>query len=406
MHILAERNRSEFLATPQLVRMDYALGANGFEPTLLVKASTLLLKYIVLGARLEFHLGRLDDRLLYAVTVYDDVLKPATLWSVVENEEEVQALKGLVAGGVCPVFLFNELALNVSYVTVRGDFSQGLQAWISGVVLGNLNYSQVAKKVDDLLERIINGVALIDEIQSVNLKTIDVWHSVSNHLISSHGADSPIDVHCPDEGGQQEQLAVWLTDNLQPRGVHRSPQIPKGNGRRELTDILINNEDGAVLIESKSISVFSREMLPDRTKLTKDVSQHIEKAIRQLRGSMRQIKAGAPVTTCSGSPIDIERIKPIHAIVLIPEFSLIDNHERYGSEFIAGFMKATGGFIHLLDIAELLRVVQAAEILSADSASVTPLMAFDYYLMERAERAIEAGTLCIQVLLRMQQSFV
>lgn len=405
MHILAAHNRSEFLATPQLVRMDYAVGANGFEPTLLLKGSTLLLKYIALGARLEFHLGRLDGRLLYAVTVYDDVLKPATLWSIVENEEEVKALKGLVSGEVCPIFLFNELALNVSCATVRCDFPVDLSGWLSGAVRGSFDYSEVTKRVDDLIDRIINGVALMDEVQSVSLKLVEGWRSVPNHFITSHGSDCPIDLYSPDEGEQQEQLAVWLTDNLHARGVHHSPQIPKGNGHRELTDILISNEDGAVLIESKSISIFSREILPDRTKLTKDVTKHLDKAIRQLRGSIRELKGGSSVTTCSGFPIDVERIKPMHAIVLIPEFSLIDNQERYGPEFIAGFMKSTGGFIHVLDVAELLRVVQAAEMLSARSANITILMAFDYYLMERFKRALEAGTLCIQVLLKMQQSF-
>lgn len=75
----------------------------------------------------------------------------------------------------------------------------------------------------------------------------------------------------------------------------------------------------------------------------------------------------------------------MHAIVLIPEFSLIENQAQYGRTFIADFMEATGGFIHLPDVPELLRVVQAAEILSRRDSKVTPLMAFDYYLLERVE---------------------
>lgn len=122
MHILAAHYRSEFLATPQLVRIDYAKGANGFEPTLLVKGSTLLLKYMVLGARLQFHLGRVNDRLFYAITAYDDASKPAMLWSVVEKEAEINALKGLALGESCPIFLFNELAINVAWSTARGNF--------------------------------------------------------------------------------------------------------------------------------------------------------------------------------------------------------------------------------------------------------------------------------------------
>lgn len=403
MHILASHYRSEFLATPQLVRIDYAKGSKGFEPTLLVKGSTLLLKYLVLGARLQFQLGRVNDRLLYALVAYDDPSKPAMLWSVVEYEAEVKALQGLVSGEPSPIFLFNELALNVAWTTAKVSFSAEAKSWITEAKLGKVDHSSIAELADELLERAFKGTTSHDELLSADIAPIEEWHPVFNHFITSHGADSPIDLFSRDEGGQQEQLAVWLTDSLHPRGVHQGAQIPKGNGTRELTDILLSHEYGALLIESKALTVFNRETLPNRTKLAKDVSQHVEKAVRQLRGGIRRLKEGVPVTTRAGSSIDVERSKPAHAIVLIPEFALVENQGQYGPAFIADFMEATGGFIHLLDLAELLRVVQAAEMISRGSGKVTPLMAFDYYLMERAERTRDAGTLCIQVLLRMQK---
>lgn len=401
MHILASHYRSEFLATPQLIRIDYAKGANGFEPTLLVKGSTLLLKYIVLGARLQLFLGRLNDRLLYALIAYDDPSKPVMLWSIVESEAEVKALQALILGEPSPMFLFNELALNVAWCTAKLSFPLEAKNWISDPRLGNVDYSAIAKQANDLLERAFKGITTPDQLLSADIAPIDEWLPVFNHFITSHGANSPIDLFSRDEGGQQEQLAVWLTDNLLPRGVYQSAQIPKGNGTRELTDILLSYEYGAILIESKALTVFNRETLPDRTKLAEGVSQHVEKAVRQLRGGIRRLKEGVPVTTREGSAIDVERSKPAHAIVLIPEFDLIEDKDHYGPVFIADFMQITGGFIHLLDIAELLRIVQAAEIISKGTER-TPLMAFDYYLMERAGRTREAGTLCIQVLLRIQ----
>lgn len=403
MHVLAAHYRSEFLATPQLVRVDYAKGANGFEPTLLVKGSTLLLKYMVMSSRLQFHLGRVNERLLYAFTVYDDVSKPAMLWSIVESEAEIKALKGVVSGEPCPVFLFNELALNVAWSKVRCDFPKKLPNWICGATSEKVDYTEISEQVDDLLERVFDGTTSIDESLSGYIVLDDAWNPVRNHFLTSHGADSPIDLFSQDEGEQQERLAVWMTDSLHPRCVHHRPQIPKGNGQRELTDIILSHEDGAFLIESKALTVFNREKLPGRAKLAKDMSQHVEKAVRQLRGGISSLKRGVPVVTCAGAPIDVERSKPAHAIVLIPEFDLIENQDDYGPAFIADFMGATGGFIHLLDLAELLRVVHAAKILSNGSTIVTPLMAFDYYLMERAERTSDAGTLCIEVLLQRQK---
>lgn len=403
MHLLASHYQSEFLATPKLIRIDYAKGKNSFEPTLLVKGSTLLLKYMVLGVRLRFHLARVNGRLLYAFTAYDDPSKPAMLWSVVETEAEVTALQGLVSDEPSPIFLFNELALNVAWSTVKASFPSEVNGWISNAILGKVDYTAITEAADDLLGKAFKGTTTPDELLSAEIVRIEEWHAVFNHFITSHGSDSPVDLFNRDEGGQQEQLAVWLTDGLHPRGVHHSPQIPKGNGTRELTDILISYEYGALLIESKALTVFNRDTLPDRTKLAKDVSQHVEKAVRQLRGSIRRLKDGAPVTTREGSSIDVERSKPAHAIILIPEFDLIENQGNYGLAFIADFMEVTGGFIHLLDLAELLRVVQAAEMISRGSEKVTPLMALDYYLIERAKRTRDAGTLCIQVLLRMQE---
>ena len=100
-HPLAAYNRSEFLATPQLIRFDYVKGQDEFEPTLLIKGSTLLLKYIAQGVRMQLAFARLDDRLLYALKVYDDEEKAGILWSIVERDEEKAAISalGIVKGG-------------------------------------------------------------------------------------------------------------------------------------------------------------------------------------------------------------------------------------------------------------------------------------------------------------------
>jgi hypothetical protein len=226
MHLLSTHYRSEFLATPQLVRIDYVRGSNGFEPTLLVKGNTLLLKYIVLGARLQFHVARIENRLLYAFTAFDDDSKPATLWSILESEAEADALGRLISGQSCPVFLFNELALNVSWSTLRMvALPQGAQRWISAAVQESADYSALAARADELLEQAYRGTASPAQLVSAEVECLEQWHPLRNYFITSHGTDSPIDLFSTDEGGQQEQLAVWLTDSLQPRGVHHSPQI-------------------------------------------------------------------------------------------------------------------------------------------------------------------------------------
>lgn len=402
MHILSSHYRSEFLAVPQLIRFEYVHGGDGFEPTLLIKSNTVLLKYIVLGARMQLAFTMCERRLLYALKVCDDGDDGGILWSVVEREEELNGIRGLARGEPLVAFLFNELAVNVAwnYLATAGTLDR-LPMWADCAALGQVDHLAINARSSPLLDRFHGHVEDDDDWLVLVVGGEADWKAVHSRFITAGASSSLIDLFDGDEGNQQEQLAVWLTDNIQPLGVHHRPQIPKGNGTRELTDILLSHDFGAVLIESKTLSVLARERLPDRAKLKHDVSAHIGKAFAQLRGAIRALKSGVPVTSFKGNTLAVERERPAHAIVLIPDLDLVDDRAAYGIEFIQDFMGATGGFAHLLDISELLRIVQAAEMIAAQGKTTTPMMAFDYYLMERAKKAVDARTLCIEVLLQI-----
>lgn len=53
MHILLSENRSELLASPQLVKLELSQRGHVMEPTLLIKAGTLLLKYNLASSTLR-----------------------------------------------------------------------------------------------------------------------------------------------------------------------------------------------------------------------------------------------------------------------------------------------------------------------------------------------------------------
>ncbi|MBA4802282.1 MAG: hypothetical protein H2040_10500 [Euryhalocaulis sp.] len=399
--MLSSHNRSEFLAVPELIRFEHARGQDEFEPTLLIKGSTILLKYIVLGARMQLAFTMCENRLLCALKVYDDGDEGGILWSVVEREEELNGIRGLARGGPLVAFLFNEIAVNVGWNDLPVPENLGrLPVWADSAALGQVDYTALEATALPLIDCLNHHVENDDVWLVIEIGGRSDWKALRNNFITAGASSSLIDLFDRDEGNYQEQLAVWLTDNLMPSGVHHSPQIPKGNGTRELTDILLSHEFGAVLIESKTLSVLTRARLPDRVKLKRDVSAHIGKGFGQLRGAIRALKSDVSVTNVKGNSLPVERELPAHAIVLIPDLKLVDDHEAYGIEFIQEFMRATGGFAHLLDISELLRSVQAAEMIAARGTRTTPMMAFDYYLMERAKKAAEAGTLCIEVLLR------
>jgi len=384
--MLSSHNRSEFLACPQLIRLDYASGRNSFEPTLLIKGSTVLLKYIVLGARMQLGFAFCEGHLLYALKVFDDGDQGGIFWSIVERDEELNGIRGLVRYEPFVAFLFNELAVNVAWnnLPATGELDR-LAVWADSAGLGRVDHGAMRAKVAPMIDRLQQSEASNDEWLVLEIGGNSEWKAVHNHFFTAAASSSLVNLFDNDEGNQQEQLGVWLIDNVQPSGCHHSPQIPKGKGTRELTDILLSYEFGAVLIESKTLAVLTRERLPDRAKLKSDVTGHINKAFNQLRGAMRKLKADVPVTNLQGESLDVERGNPAHAIVLIPDLDLVEDRSVYGIDFMQDFTGATGGFAHLLDISELLRIVQVA---------------FDYYLMERVKKALDADTLCIEVLLR------
>ena len=402
MHILAAHNRSEFLATPQLIRFDHVAGSEGYEPTLLIKASTLLLKYITLGVQMQLVFTMLDNRLLYALKVHDDEPIGCTLWSIVERDNEIAAITALERAEACQVFLFNELALNVSCATLRVSVKPELAVMVAGAATGSVDHEAFKDNVAIVLDGLYADSPSCAGLIVAEVSNITNWKPVHYHYITSHAASSFIDLFNNDEGGQQEQLGIWLTDNLNPRGVHCNPQIPKGNGYRELTDILLSYQFGSILIESKVLAIFARSTLPSRAKLARTVTSHISKAVKQLRGGIRRLQDGTPVSDSKDRLLDVERKQPVHGIVLIPDLDLIEDSKVYDLQFIQEFMEATGGFLHFLDIAELLRIVQAAEIIAARGTETTLMMAFDYYLIERAKMTLKSGSLCIEVLLRIE----
>lgn len=404
MHILAGHYWSEFHSTPQLFRIDHASGQHGSVPTLQLKASTLLLKYIVQGSPMELVLCRCAGRLVYGARVMDDVAKPATIWSVVEHKAERDALLALVQAQECPLFLFNELALNAAWNDVHVQLGADAPAWIEAAEIGSVDHATIKDEVHALIDGVSSAAGGKPELLAFKLSPLHEWRETVNHYITNKATVSPVHLFNTDEGGQQENLAVWMTDSLQLSGVNHSPQVPKGKGHRELTDLLLSYEFGTVLIESKTLTIFNRTSLPSREALAADVSKHIDKAVAQLRGAVRSLKLGSAVFDKHGTPLSIEREQPMHCIVLVPDFDLIQDRSHYDRDFIASFMQATGGYLHLLDLPELLRVVQAAQMISKQGTTTTPMMAFDYYLLERAKETLKAGTLVIEVLLRIVDS--
>jgi len=406
MHILSAHNRSEFLAAPELVRFDYAKGKNEFEPTLLIKTNAIVLKYITRGARLQLLVAQVrGDRLLYGLIVHDDPVSPGVIWSVLEREEERNALFGIAEGKPLQVFLFNELAINVAWtemsVNLTGSKLGSLAAYAG---LGKFDHSNMSATMDDLLRHSQDSEAYSATLLYIDLPTVPRWNQLRSSLITHQAGVSELDLFNLDEGREQEKLVIWLADNLHPTSILDQPQIMKSGRFRELTDILLSYSGGTFIFESKALALFNRPELPDRTKLTKNVLANVAKAFKQLKGAARQINDGTKVYDLHGDEHEIERTQPIHAIILVPDLRLLPN--EFGFQMMAEFMEATRGYLHILDPSELLRIVQVAEeiVSRSESQTITPMMALDSRFIERTATCVEAKSLNVEIITRFEKA--
>jgi hypothetical protein len=263
--------------------------------------------------------------------------------------------------------------------------------------------SSTADEADSRLEQLLKGAFSADEGIFVDVLPPATWVPVKNHFVTNNAASGLVSLFDADEGGQQEALAHWLLDELSPEGAIRSPQVDERGNVRELTDILLTHPYGNVLFESKALSLLTRPTLPPRDRLAQQAVGHIDKAARQLAGAARNIAAGLCIMDRKGNIIKVDRTQPPHLVILIPELSLIAGREEVGIPFFQTVMQNTRGFLHILDLIELLRIVQAGSMIAARGRTTTPMMAFDNWLTRRAEHLVQVGHPYFHVLLRFDE---
>ena len=393
MHIPSARNQENLLAAPELIRLTTANPTVPHEPALLVKCTTLNLKYLV-QSHLRLHFVRIGTKgLVYVLEIDDGTDDRAALWSVVRFNEELLCLRRLMEYPVLQIFLYNELATNLAWTQTDLEVIPENVAALCGQVERQkpLVTLKLKREIKPQIASILAGK--FNAEFAITLPKDLTWNPIKAHYSTNESRISDIFLWDNNEGAQQEEMAVWIAEGLvEGLPAFRSPQVQETSGRRELTDILVTDGERTFIIESKALSIFSRPGLPTRSKLSADLIKHVMKASKQLIGAARNIERGSQITDSAGCNIAVNPKGSFHAIILVPDLTLFGPQSSLGAAFFCETSAAVGGFFHVLDPVVPVRMIQAANMISRKSRNSTPLMALDRYLISRAKLSFERVT--------------
>ena len=388
------------LNVPSFIRLIWSQGAQGQEPTLIVKARSLALKYVWIRLEIELVFERLESgALLYGVRVHDDPNTPAFIYSVAESPQEIEVANALADGSGVVVHLMNEATANLA-TAIAEPTEAGSVASLGPLLDHVLPVSPTVATKAEVEARLLARDRGATEPACVGLTfTVPSWLSQHSHYVLDQGSSTLISLVGTDEGEQQEALASLLASGLDVAGVVLRPTVQRPNGEcRELTDIYHAAGDTGFLFESKSLEILTRDSLPTRDKLARDIAKHVKKATRQLRGAIRGVRLGYPISdgkTLIGGPPPTR----FHALIVIPDLGLLNDSPGFGRDYLQLFRHSASGDLHIVDPVELLQIVQAATAIAAASGS-TVNDAADFYLTERTKIAEENDRLAIEVLFR------
>lgn len=399
MHMPSKEIWQEMLRTPQIVRFSFPDQDGKRYPTLIIKAHSLLLKYITQGVLVKlFFFSLSDGHFAYGLYVEDDHDKGACLWSILSNQHEFFAIEDLVKNEDCTIFLFNETCASCAWTTAKIDIDQSVVSMMKSTAFVDLDPIQYQDEVLEKLECLHKNTKDIIETDVLpNMK----WKTTQNHFIQNGQKHTTLNLLVDNEGTYQEQLAQTLLGDLSPQGAYLNTQLHDAKGNKEFTDVVLTYEYGTILLESKSLSILQRDKLPDRIKLIKNIEKSTKKALKQLRGAVKKLQNNATIFDEHGKEVELERQMAPHSIILVPELALLADSNAHWWNCMIEFMEETGGYLHFLDTVQLFRIMQAANMIAEVSQKSTPMMAFDYYLMERPKILAQYRSITVDVLLNL-----
>ncbi len=305
----------------------------GDEFALLAKLPTHVIKAAYRGCPIALTVSAaetLDGDVISTVLEFsDDPAAPMGIAGVHRHAEEQTALDQIMTADECLFVFFDELSRPVLRATCSPECS-GRQAANELLQQTKNRYSGAWTET---LGNVLNELqAIIDPAIAVRHVFTPKWVRMPITLSAFHTnkitaiGDQEVRGFCleqPDEGYVLEQGTWHLLEHLFGTSIYHSPQTSNGSSTRELTDILAYCEVGFCMFETKAMAVLNTS--PDRSteRRAKNIEKQIWKGIDQINGAIRRIEKGRPLSSQSGTAIELpaESKRLRHGIIMVSELA-------------------------------------------------------------------------------------
>jgi hypothetical protein len=287
----------------------------GDEYSFLIKIPTHLIKAAYRTAPVTLTVGTAatpNGRVMTTVlAIADDDEAPFAISGVHRHAEEQLAFKEILRLGQTLLVFFDELSRPVARAHCALDPAARSE------VLMEIEAKEdwyVGSWIPVLAEVLDEVGASVDSSLSVQPKhfptswqiglTLTAFETNKITAVGNHEAHD-FRLEDPDEGHGLEQTTWQLLENLFGQHIFHSPQVREQKGLRQLTDILGFCESGLCLFEAKTTAVLSTSMERNTERRTRNIQKQIDKGIAQLRGAMRNLSDGLPLSSKTGQAIKV-----------------------------------------------------------------------------------------------------
>jgi len=346
----------------------------------------------------------------FGFQVDDNPQQPCLIYGACRTAEQVQNLRSLMAAATFPLQVHNEIFLPVLYASCVID-PQLARPAIDVTVPNEWpdpEGKQIRARALDVIQASVDWDVLPNAILAHCKQplTFERMQHVSWYIPSG----GTVRLEDQDQGNELERLAFEAFEYLCPFGAYHQPQVKVGGKLRELCDILAvsrrreSDEEGLFIVQSKVASEWAEGLARTTSRRAASIHKSILAAINQLKGAIRQLRAGNFVFRADGTPIEVDPplpelktlLEPLnlrerankvgHGIALVSDMNEDVDWKDVARELIAA-SAASKYFFHVLDLRELQRLVTYS--------GGRPAL-FEGHLVRRWELVVQSGSALVR----------